>query len=313
MSKMKSFTKARIKDGLSSNLKNVLRTNPEEKHVRGGIGGASPVESVPGFNEVSSEHVISNKHNAFIVLGRDRPGSRLSGYGGRGDTHCASIDLVAGRMGYLARARSERGEKIIADPNFKTDAARIYISQKTDIDKNFQLARGSFPMADTKSAVAIKADGVRIIAREGMKLITGPDEKSSQGSEVTKAAYGINLIANNDDSDLQPIPKGNNLAEALVKVIDHLDKVTGIIDGFLMSQIKFNTALGAHVHISPFLGIPTTPSILASGAAIMSNTEKLAIVKSSLVSEKINLVNLKINYLTPLGKSYINSFHNYSN
>jgi len=310
---MKTFSKARIKKGLSSSLKDTYSREARTKHTRGGIGGSTILEPVPGFNEVSSEHVISNKHNAYVVLGRDRPGSRLSGYGGRGDTHCASIDLVAGRLGHLSRSETDDGDKIFADPNFKVDAARIYISQKTDVDKNFQLAKGTFPEADTRSAIALKADGVRIIAREGIKLITSPDDLNSQGSKVSKAAYGINLIAGNDDSALQPIPKGDNLVDGLTKIVEHIDAVAGILDAFLMSQIKFNTALGAHVHLSPFFGIPTAPSLLASGASIMSNTEKLALIKSSLISEKLNLVTFKVNYLTPIGKNYINSFNNYSN
>ena len=53
----------------------------------------------------------------------------MTGYGGRGDTHCASIDLVAGRLSYLSRSENDNGDKIFADPNFKIDAARIYISQ----------------------------------------------------------------------------------------------------------------------------------------------------------------------------------------
>jgi len=309
----KSYSKARIRDGLNKALRDTLRGEKDTKHTRGGVGGGSAFEPVPNFNSLPSEHIVSNKHNAFIVLGRDRPGSGLSGYGGRGDTHCASIDIVAGRLGYLAKSVNEEDEKIFADPNLKTDAARIYLSQKTDVDKNFQLAKGTFPISTTRSSVALKADGIRIIAREGIKLITGTDKKNSQGSDTTKAAYGINLIANNDDSDLQPIPKGNNLSSVLIKIVDHIDKVAGILDGFLMSQIKFNTALGAHVHITPFFGIPTAPSILAGGASIMSNTEKLTLIKTSLLTEKINLMNLKISYLTPIGEKYINSVYNYSN
>ena len=309
----KSYSKARIRQGLSKALRDTLKSERDTKHTRGGQGGGSIIEPVPSFNSLPSDHVISNKHNAFIVLGRDRPGSRLSGYGGRGDTHCAAIDIVAGRLGYLARSVTDEDEKIFTDPNLKTDAARIYLSQKTDVDKNFQLAKGTFPLSSTRSSIVLKADGIRMVAREGIKLITGTDKKNSQGSDITKSAYGINLIANNDDSDLQPIPKGDNLANALIKIVDHIDKVAGILDGFLMSQIKFNTALGAHVHITPFFGIPTAPSVLAGGASIMSTTEKLTLIKTSLLTEKINLMNFKISYLTPVGEKYINSLYNYSN
>ena len=85
---------------------------------------------------------MTNENNAWIILGRDRPASVMSGYGGKGDTQAASIDIVAGRMGSEVRAFDESGEKLFVNPSFKKDAARIYISQKSDIDKYFDLIPG---------------------------------------------------------------------------------------------------------------------------------------------------------------------------
>lgn len=52
---------------------------------------------------------------------------------GKGIHKHGSIDIVAGRMA------SKPKEDVFVDPNFGVDAARINISQKTDVDKNFSL------------------------------------------------------------------------------------------------------------------------------------------------------------------------------
>ena len=56
-------------------------------------------EPLPTYIEAPCESVVKNNNGSYIVLGRDRPASLVSGYGGKGDTQCASIDLVAGRQG----------------------------------------------------------------------------------------------------------------------------------------------------------------------------------------------------------------------
>lgn len=277
-------------------------------HARG-IGGDPLEEPVPRLIKTQSEREIANGNNASIVLGRDRPKSRLSGYGGRGDTQAASIDLVAGRMGFRAKEFTGRGKRVWVDPDFEKDAARIYISQKTDVDENFGLARGQVGNARTKSAVALKADGVRIIGREGIKLITKTDTKNSQGGNV-ESTVGIDLIAGNNDSDMQPIPKGTNLNESLKRLVHHVDKLNGIVDGLLMAQMTFNTALTHHFHFSPFFGLPTTPSPPVMAAGIKTMIDHLFQTKRSLIMHKVNMSLFKQNYYSPFGGKYINSRYN---
>lgn len=96
---------------------------------------------------------------------------------------------------------------MLVDPSFRLDAARVYISQKTDVDRDFELPKGKLPFATTRSAVALKADGVRLIAREGIKLVAGHDRVNSQGGDITRSGFGINLIGGGNDKDMQPIPK----------------------------------------------------------------------------------------------------------
>ena len=316
---MTKYTKQQNKAGLDAALKawDVAGTdNPQGKtKVKHGSGICGRVihESVPRFKNIKTEKVIANKHNASIVLGRDRPGDPCSGYGGSAHTHCASIDMVAGRMSYLAREQNDDGRKIHVDPSFKADAARIYVSQKTDVDKNFELCKGTLPVANTRSAIALKADGVRIIAREGIKLVSGVDRINSQGGDISRGAYGINLIGGNDDSDMQPIPKGDNLREILDRMIHHQDKINGIMFSFLMSQMQYNMALGTHTHVSPFFAIPVTPSPNLAPWTAKVLTEQLVHSARGLFFNQLNLTFLKLTYLSPLGGKYINSGYNYTN
>lgn len=263
------------------------------------------------------EIIYSNAHNASIVLGRDRPGHVNSGYGGRGDSHCASIDIVAGRMASKAKTGVESSsglyEQLYVNPDFKTDAARIYISQKTDVDRNFRLPQGSMPYATTRSAIAMKADGIRIIAREGIKLVSGAEEINSQGSKISTAVYGIDLIANNDDSDLQPIPKGDNLQEALETLASNLDDLAGIVNSFLISQMYYNTTVQLHTHNSPFFGIPVTlsPSLQISNP--QTNIDLVTKCTAGLYFHKVNMALWRLSNLSPMGDNYINSLYNNTN
>lgn len=317
------------KSGLSDVTRKTLEeTSKDSLAHASGIAGDSILEPVPNYIAAKNEHVIKGQNNTFIVLGRDRPASRLSGYGGLGDTQCGSIDFVVGRMG------AEPDAMVFVDPDFVTDAARIHISQKTDIDNNFALAPGKVGNATAKSGIGIKADGVRLIAREGIKLVTGTDEKNSQGGEAD-AIFGVDLIAGNsakvdrileqgdragevdrqigvvDQSGLQPMVKGYNLVETLEKTMKRIDDLSGILSAFLQAQMKFNASMGTHFHNSPFFGMPTTPSPVASEAAATAQLNMMNDCISGLQKLKYNMSTLRNTYLRQHGTRYINSrFHN---
>lgn len=304
------YKKAIDNTGLDVQTKEYINSVPEElKTTSRGVACGNLLEPVPRYINAECEKVISNKNNAWIVLGRDRPTSRLSGYGGLGDTHAASIDIVVGRMGYRARKVDAMGNPLSVDPNFKTDAARIYISQKTDIDTNFGLPAGAVGNIKAKSAIGLKADNVRIIGREGIKLVTKTDLKNSQGSNI-REVYGVDIIAGGNDKELQPMVKGQNLQVALERIVHHVDKLAAIVDNFLMSQMVFNSAVAGHFHYSPFFGICTTPSEILIPEGTRCAVNQLLKVKRSLVAHKMNLAGFKMTYLNPAGSKYINSRHN---
>lgn len=303
--------KAVNQKGVRKSLQDSMSNNKAFKEGRTGkgIGGKNITEGVPKHVSTDSEKVITNTNNASIVLGRDRPASRLSGYGGSGDTHCASIDLVAGRMGINAAAVDDNDQALSTDPNFKIDAARIYISQKTDIDQNFGITEGIVGASVAKSAIGIKADGIRIVAREGIKLVTKTDLKNSQGGDIASVT-GVDIIAGNDDETLQPMVLGTNVEEALLKIVEHIDKLNGIVNDLTMYQMKYNTIMASHFHISPFFGSPTAPSPTAVAGGAVAATELGAQTIRNLVTHRTNLIMFKNTYLSAAGGKYINSRYN---
>lgn len=274
-----------------------------------GIHGDRLIEPQPNFISTKSEKTIKNENNSWIVLGRDRPSSIESGYGGKGDTQCGSIDIVVGRTGWLPKGVDKDGKEIWIDPSQELDAARIVLSQKTDVDENFELSKGS-GNAKTKSAIALKADAIRIISRENIKLVTGVDSVNSQGGRSV-GRYGIDLIANNEGEDLQPIPLGMNLVECLNELNNQIDALNGVLESFMRAQMQINSVLAGHVHVGA-IG-PVAPSVELAAVVIPSMIQITSQSYASLIAGKANSSIIKINYLTPYSATYINSRNNKTN
>jgi len=254
----------------------------EEASIRGVASEETEDYDVPELNLTSNEKAI-RKGNASIRLGKDRHTNRFSGAGGKGHSHCAAIDIVAGNLGFNAKSRNNRQEKIFVDPDFKLDSARIYLSQKSDVDSYFGLKRptGGGSTSDTKgfykSTVALKADTIRVIARESIRLVTRTDQLDSQGGELSnadKSGYGIDLIAMNDPEDLQPMVKGENLKDCLNAMLQVIENVSTILDNFISYQQSFNRSVQNHTHMSPFFGTETAPDfkqVMSAGIENMIN------------------------------------------
>lgn len=290
--------------GLDPNFLRKLENSSRDSKIKNaGISGDAIQEAVPSYINSVNDNVIKGANNSWIVLGRDRPASRASGYAGLGDTQCGAIDLVVGRMAYKPK------DGVYVDPNFETDSARIYISQKTDIDKNFNLVGGTIGQPTALSGIGIKADSIRIIGREGIKLVTGVDEVNSGGGKIS-AIQGIELIAGNDDEDLQPIVKGDNLSEGLEKLCDNVEALSGIISTFLSSQMDFNATAAMHYHYSPFFGLPCTPSDTLASKGIEVGMKQLSDCMLGLQKFKLKINIYRNNYLRMHGEKYINSRFN---
>ena len=281
-------------------------------------------EPIPSFDVAPCEKVISNNSNAWIVLGRDRPSNVASGYGGQGSTGASSIDLVVGRRPLKP--------DLEVDPNFISDAARIHISQRTDVDTNFGLVKGSVGKVEGRSAIGMKADEIRIVARGGIKIITeGRGTFNAQDGKIT-STVGIDLIAGNDDGPmgplldfrtpgtiapsnefLQPIPKGYDLANALEEIVDMLDDVAAMVAETTNGLIKTNIALSAHYH-PVFIGPITAPPVVGTLLALSSINTMLGIkAVLPMYVHRANVKTFKFQALTEAGAFWICSRHNKTN
>ncbi len=295
----------------------------ERSQVDGGCLKPKTDFSPKRANATGIEKVLDNRENSqnsSIVFTRDRPSHYCSGRGGRGESGASTIDIVVGYQSSIDKSQlpplKHPDDVYLVDPDFFPDAARIYISQKTDIDYNFGLSPGTKGSpgieGDEKrptSAIALKADAVRIIARENIKLITGTDVHNSQGGKIIGPG-GIDLIAGNEVGEQQPIPLGDNLAAALERIVTHVDHLSGIVQGFLTHQMSYNKQLADHFHLSPFWGLTTEdwfePWFTGAAEGVNLQTQ----CQRSCSNIKADLKSMMETYLSVSGDNYINSrFH----
>jgi len=299
-------------------------TVDEEASILGQGGQDTSDWDAPALTLSPSDKLI-RKGNCGIRLGKDRDGARTSGEGGAGSSKCAAIDIVAGHMGWLAKKRNKRGKVLYADPDFRIDAARIYISQKSDVDGYFSLVPGSVGntnMHDLRSTVAIKADTVRIIGRENIKLVTRTDQYNSQGgatdNKYTKG-YGIDLIAMNDDKDMQPLVKGDNLRECLTGIVAIIQTINNTLGNFFEYDSQFKSAVREHNHISPFYGAEGAPDfkkVMAKGIETSIAT-CLNVNVPQMLDQPMELASIESAFLANeggiVGEKYILSRYNSTN
>jgi hypothetical protein len=277
----------------------------------------------PLYFEAETDLTITNNLNSWIVLGRDRPGNYQSGYGGGGDitepiknenATCATIDLVVGRGG--ANPTKVDPEKKLDEigyhPDFPSDAARVYISQRTNVDDNFVIAPGSMGSRRGKSAVAMKADNIRIMASEGIKLVTKITNYTSGDNKGNVKTLGIDLIAGNRSGGLQPMVKGNNLVKSLDEIYDLILKLTSTVAQMLRTNIDMASVLGTHTH-------PLVPTPPAAGPSVDLAVVNLKVLFEDLlmifdeVTTKVNCETSRAAYLSPASGDYICSRHNNTN
>ena len=300
------MTKCRNKNIDSSKSKNPVakdslnRATEKQQLGASGLAGGNSNEGFPKLIRSDSEKVLEGGNNASIVMGKDRPSHLGSGYGGLGHTGTGTIDMVVGRPG---------NSDEYVNPSFSQDAARIYISQKTDVDSNFKICEGYSGPSSERSAVAIKADAVRVIGREGIKIISGGDVENSKEGRI-ETFSGIEIIANNDDTDLQPIPKGDNLVFAINELTDLVNDLSGLLNAFAIQQDAFNIATMTHWHYSPFYGVATIPSDTLMDQGLQTLQNHFQDITMGLLDFTKNLALYRDTYTMPHGNLFINSKFN---
>jgi len=316
------FKPAVDRKGMSPEALKAYDALSAEEKLQYGVAHQRQCEAVPPLASYPHEKSITNRENyqnSGICFTRDRPGGYLSGYGGRGDTQCSAIDICVGYQAYKARAVNKEGEEVLVNPDFVRDAARIYISQKSDVDSNFFIS----PQASTEpltphkskrptSCIAIKADNVRIVARERIKLVTNTDTEMSQGGKVLSVG-GIDLLAGNIVDSLQPFVLGDYLADALKQLTYHVSQLAGTVGVFVTEQKAFNDAVTNHNHQIGLHGILIAPSLGIKRPGRRCTNELQNSVLDGIKNVKDALEFFSNNYLEHSGDFYINSPFNRCN
>ena len=303
----KKASKVNVEDILPRDIKRTMSAFGEPNPNRLGLNGGNFPDCSPKYVPLKRSKVIK-KYDSYIVLGADAPNGPGSGYSTFG-ARCSSIDMVVGRLS--ANFEASTNPNIYAFDNYDLDAARIYVAQRTDVDKNFGIKDGNVGESKGRSAVAVKADAVRIIGREGIKLVTSPyGDYNSQTGKIS-TGYGIDLMAKNDDSDMQPIVKGENLSLFLRETLEHIQNIYSVIFSISKEQQEFAIKLAAHTHTSA-VG-PVAPSIELTPAAIKLSKSMLQDGVLDALNERLNTVMTDLDFLSSLGADFINSEHNRTN
>ena len=265
-----------------------------------GLNNERMLEPTAKYIRAAGEKVIQHG-NITIVLGRDRPGARNSGYGGRGHTGAATVDIVAGRQ------CSPVQSTLNYDPNIEQDAARIYISQKTDIDTNFNTPGNSV----AKSGVGFKADAVRIVGRESIMLVTRTEDTNSRGG--TAGHGGIQLVANNNVTSLQPMVKGSNLVKMVQDMDERIKELHASLLNFMKDQNSFNLKVMGHTHQGVGGAIPGPVQTIPALDLIPAGVQSTLNLMEGIIEEfkqRINLELFEFKYLSGVGSASINSKYN---
>lgn len=220
------------------NTTNVTNKKTQETVEAGSLGFYCGInkEKIPEFDQANCETVFEGLNNSFIVLGRDRNASWASGCGGHGLVQCGMIDLVAGRGQLTMAANNKNGTDDplqgleFVGPMFHSDAARVYITQKCEnIDQYFGLKETGGRSSKLKSAIGLKADHLRVIGREKVKIFCGAGiyegfdpnigETNSLGQNLARGRIELQV----GQQKLQPLVLGDNLVNYL-KIKSKRDK-----------------------------------------------------------------------------------------
>ena len=152
-----------------------------------------------------------------------------------------------------------------------------------------------------RSGIGIKADGVRIVGREGVKIVTGKmknakfgltGETNSLGGKINNAAP-IYLVAGNDTTSLQGLARGENTRDCLRELTDIIGEIWSAVFNMGITQAGLEGVLGV------------TPVSWHASAIPVSMQQKFTGVLASLYQTRTTLQFWDFNYLAAGEKRYI--------
>jgi len=293
-------------------------------------------------------------NNARIVIGRDRDPfgngprglkefdsvdddqiSQVSGYSDY--MGAGAIDIVVGSGApfptdvqklerpnnlppiYTTAKSLKTGATFLSDesahPGILMDAARIYITQMSDIDDYFGIAKRGFKTdLGPTSAIVLKADRLRLHSRRDIKIVAGKEtgvDIDSNGYTI-KEKPRIHLMAGNGTlGRQQPIPLGDNLVECIKAIFDALQDNLEISNALAVSQASLNTVVENSIRVNP--AGPTAPDFVSQIAGMIKKLSDMKDLFSIYYQKFLNVPGKQLTYLEPSSEKYILSRYNTTN
>jgi len=261
--------------------------------------------------ESGLETTVSKGDNSFIVLGKSREDSIVSGpYAVSGVINANSIDIVVG-LGYAPSIKKSDLLTGSVNPSFIYDKARVYLTEGMEIDKAFGITKYGTSDNNEKflSSVITKADAVRVISRSNVKIITGKI-LDDDGSTSHTSAGGVELISvdasNAEENSLQPMVLGNNLKDTLDDMIEHINNLHDLLSDYITLQMQWDAVIAQHMHLSVF---PNTPDPNIVYNVVPKLIKSLDNISKIEIDKTLNSAVTKAK-MQPISKtSFLSSYH----
>ncbi len=314
--------KAPDDDFTNLSLKQKNGKNEYEKIV-GSVNDPVIYEPVPRFTKRPGDFVIHGSNNSMILLGTERywtqldtPEDEPSNASEKPEPFTGIIDIVAGRgrgiisgsvsrtapsifknsRGYEEVVKDPRkGDKSVnseGDPDFYSDAARIYISMNTKVDDALTLVDFTpvFPGEESVrptsvgSSTIMKADHIRLIARKDEELgINGTIRLIKEG-QLGEEGDGCSILLHDDGAihiaskkiylGLTEVNGGKlTIEDTTSQPYVKFQELKKLLENILGDISSFCNTLSTHV--TPGYGMPS-PQILSAASTLLSkvNTRK---------------------------------------
>jgi hypothetical protein len=216
----------------------------KQKKLEGGVGNDRAVTTGASIerNENAVYLIGNNKENNLISIGTD---AELADKG----YEATNISIIAGFSKHerLASEFKELETTVFRPLDIEVDCATLEVSQLTNADSRLSLADGSSGNITKVSAIIGKADVVRLVGENGIKLVTAKSNINSRNAPHYKIK-GIDLIGGNDDSLLQPIAKGQNTIDCIDQLSDIVNDLINYTMQIVAYQAKANIQTAGHIH-----------------------------------------------------------------
>lgn len=260
-------------------------------------------ESMPVFAPIAPcEKIISRKisletgdhSGARIVLTRDNFGHRATGLGGAGGTMCEAIDIVAGS---LTSAKQRKRGNTQSRANFAEDGARLYLTERGDINAYFATAKSDSAgvSADSKfkSGAGLKSDHTLIIGRERVRILAGVSkydggERLATGNKPTKPI--IEIGATSSEKHHRAV-LGDKLVEYLDEMNEAISDLSKRITDLEMELVDYKFSMAIHNHQGAGVGaIVTFPDPISAGPEFLQSVGPLINKTTETVVKEYNQV-----------------------